>query len=105
MGGGGQGVLTPLEITKYRIFQYYWSGSPDNYKSTKPAFNVGHYPPASRLLPAYDGFWSLAPLEKTKQTKNKLNRAGPPLTKLSGSAHDVSYLVFGRIHKKFVKNL
>ena len=54
-----------------------------------------------RLLPAYGGFWSLAPLEKTKQTKNKLIRVGPPLTKLSESAHDVSYLVFGRIHTKF----
>ena len=37
---------------------------------------------------------------KKKQTKNKLIRVGPPLTKISGSAHDVSYLVFGRIHTK-----
>ena len=41
------------------------------------------------------------PLKKTKQTKNKLIRVGPPLTKLSGSAHDVSYLLFGRNHTKF----
>ena len=52
-------------------------------------------------MPAYGGFWSLALLEKTKQTKNKLNRVGPPLTKLSGSAHDVSYLVFERILTKY----
>ena len=45
-------------------------------------------------------FGASLPLKKTKQTKNKLIRVGPPLTKLSGSAHDVSYLAFGRIHTK-----
>ena len=43
-------------------------------------------------------------LKKQKQTKNKLIRVGSPLTKLSGSAHEVSYLVLGRIHTKiFIK--
>ena len=42
-----------------------------------------------------------ASLPTKKQNKQKLCRVGPPLTKLSGSAHDVSYLVFGRIHTKF----
>ena len=55
-----------------------------------------------RLLAAYGGFWCLALLEKNKTNKkNKLIRVGTPLKKLSGSAHDVSYLVFGRIHTKF----
>ena len=39
--------------------------------------------------------------QKKKKKKKKLIRVGPPLTKLSGVAHDVSYLVFGRIHTKF----
>ena len=30
-----------------------------------------------RLLPAYGGFWSLAPLEKTKQTKTILSEVDP----------------------------
>ena len=55
-----------------------------------------------RLLPAYGGFLvPCSPRKTNKQTKNKLIRVGPPLTKLSGSAHDVSYLVFGKIHAKF----
>ena len=45
-------------------------------------------------------FGASLPSKKTKQ--KKLIRVGPPLIKLSGSAHDVSYLVFGRIHTKFV---
>ena len=45
-------------------------------------------------------FGASLPSKKTKQTKNKLIGVGPPLTKLSGSAHDVSSLVFGRIHTK-----
>ena len=47
-------------------------------------------------------WWFLEPHShrKTKQTK-KLIRVGPNLTTLSGFAHDVSYLVLGRIHTKF----
>ena len=45
-------------------------------------------------------FGASLPSKEQKQTKNKLIRVGPPLTKLSGSAHDVSDLVFGRIHTK-----
>ena len=36
--GGGQGVRTP---EKYRVSYQYWSGFPENHKTTKPAFNVG----------------------------------------------------------------
>ena len=49
-------------------------------------------------------FGASLPSKKQKQTKNKLIRVGSPLTKLSGSAHEVTYLVFGRIHtKKYIK--
>ena len=48
-------------------------------------------------------WWILVPCSprKKKTNKNKLIRVGPPLKKLSGSAHDISYLVFGRIHTTF----
>ena len=38
----GQGVRNPPEKSqKYRVSYQYWSGSPENHKATKPAFNVG----------------------------------------------------------------
>ena len=46
-------------------------------------------------------FGALLSSKKDNKQKKKLIRVGPPLTKLSGSAHDISYLVFGRIHTKF----
>ena len=43
-----------------------------------------------------------ASLPSKKQNKQKKTyQSCTPLTKLSGSAHDVSYLVIGRIHTKF----
>ena len=86
---GGQAFRTPPpppeKSQKYRVFLQYWSGSPENHKATKPAFNVG---PSSarqrnaiyRLWPANSCIWILPPL------KNAV-KVGPPLTKLSGSAH------------------
>ena len=39
---GGQGVRTPSEKSqKYRVSSQYWSGSTENHKAIKPAFNVG----------------------------------------------------------------
>ena len=52
-----------------------------------------------RLLPAYGDFWCLALLEKKQN--NKLIRVGPPLTKFSGFAHDVSYLYLEEFIQKF----
>ena len=31
----------PEKSQKYRVSLQYWSGSPENHKATKPAFNVG----------------------------------------------------------------
>ena len=42
-----------------------------------------------RYLPAFGGFWSLAPLKTPRKTPNKPIRVGPPLAKLSGSEHGV----------------
>ena len=53
-----------------------------------------------RLLPAYGGFLCVF-FSKTQNKQKKTNLVKPPLTKISGSAHDVSYLLFGRIHTKF----
>ena len=42
---GGQGVRTPPPTLKNHknigFLKQYWSGSPENHKATKPAFNVG----------------------------------------------------------------
>ena len=46
-------------------------------------------------------WWFLEPHSPRKKKKKKLIRVEPPLTKLSGSAHDVSYLVLGRFHTNF----
>ena len=37
--GEGQGVRPPEK--KYRVSLQYWSGSPENHKAFRPAFNVG----------------------------------------------------------------
>ena len=38
----GQGVQSPREKSqKCGVSSQYWSGSPSNHKSTKPAFNLG----------------------------------------------------------------
>ena len=78
--GQGNGVLTPLKITKYRVSLYYWSGSPENHKATKPAFNVGHYLHASKMplqwrfagRPINACLWSF--LEPRSPRKNKTNK-------------------------------
>ena len=44
---GGQGVRIPEKSQKYRVSEQYWSGSPENHKAAKPAFNVG--PSSARL--------------------------------------------------------
>ena len=111
--GGGQGVLTTpenhknievssitgldlLKIAKLHSQHSMWAiiGLP-----AKRHFNGVSL--VGRLLPAYGGFWSLTPLEKKRKKKEKTYQSWTPLTKLSGSGHNVSYLVFGRIHTKF----
>ena len=88
--------LDLLKITKQQSQHLMWAIiSPPAKRHFNGVSLVGRY------LPAYGDLWSLAPLVKNKTNKkNKFIRVGPPLTKLSGSAHDVSYLVFGKIHTK-----
>ena len=86
---GGRGSGPPEKIQKYRVAYQYWSGSPENQKAAKPAFNVRPSPARQRnaifrwrvddgpLIVPFVWFRSLSPLRKV----------GPPLTKLSGSAH------------------
>ena len=88
--------LDLLKITKLQSQHSMWAiiGLP-----AKRHFNgVLHF--AGRLIIACL-WWFLEPRPPRKNKTKKLIRVGPPLTKLSGSAHDVSYLVFGRIHTKF----
>ena len=82
---GGQGVRTPLKITKNIGFpRQYWSGSPKIRKSTKPVFNVG------RRWPAYSGIWILpSPSSTKKKNTLKLDRLcqnflGPRMHVLTG---------------------
>ena len=61
--------------------------------ATRPAFNVG--PSSARRVslvgrwwPVYSGTWILPPLINLKE-KGNVVKVGHPLTKFSGSAHDV----------------
>ena len=101
-GGRGSG-LPPEKITN---IGFLCNTGPDplkNHKATKPAFNVG--PSSARQRNAIsmafnwradDGpikavFGSSIPHQLKKQKKNVI-KFGPPLTKLSGSAHGLHYL-------------
>ena len=45
------------------------------------------------MMPPYGGIWILSP-PLTKKAKENVVRVGPPLTKLSGSMHDVTLTNF-----------
>ena len=40
-GGGGARDPDPPPLKDHKNIGQYWSGSPENHKATKPAFNVG----------------------------------------------------------------
>ena len=84
----------------------------DLLKITKPAFDVGHYQPASETpfqwrfagRPIIACSWWF--LEPRSPRKNKIKKTYQSWTPSDKTTHDVSYLVFGRIHTKFgIKNL
>ena len=94
--GWVQGVRTPLK--NHKNIGFLCNTGPDplkNHKATKPAFNVGPSPVHQRnaISMAFrwwvdDGplivvFWIIPPLINYKN----VIKVGPPLTKLSGSAH------------------
>ena len=98
-GGGAGGPYPPEKSQKYRVSLQYWSGSPENHKTNKSAFNVG--PSSARQRNAismaccrqdYDGpflavFRSSIPSSTKEKKRKKVIKFGPPLTKLSGSPH------------------
>ena len=92
---GGQGVLTPLK--NHKNIRYLSNTGLDplkNHKATctKPAFNVG--PPSVASETPFDDcpfivvFESSIPPPPPINLKNFI-KFGIPLTKLSGSAHDI----------------
>ena len=96
----GDGLDPPEKSQKYRVSEQYWSGSPEIDKLTKPAFNCGSLSARQRkaILMAFcwrsnDGLLivifgsSLSSSIKEKQNKKHV-KDGPPLTKLSGFAHE-----------------
>ena len=92
--GGGGGGLGLLKITKLQSQHSMWAII-GHASETPFQWHFAGRPKIARL------WWFLEPRSPRKNKTNKKHiRVGAPLTKLSGSAHDVSYLVFGRIHTK-----
>ena len=80
---------------KYRGSLQYWSGSPEKSQSYQPAFNVGPSSARQRNAVSMAFSWRAddGPIKAVfgssipQLTKKNVIRVGPPLTKLSGSAH------------------
>ena len=92
-GGTGCPAPPPPPLKNHFI---EFPSNPENHKTTKPAFNVDHYRPTSEtpfqwhfagrpIIARFRCF--LEPRSPQKTNAKKLIRVGPPLTKLSGSAH------------------
>ena len=113
MGGSreGQGVRTsppprPEKLQKYRVSLQYWSGSPEKLQLPIQHSMLGQHRPASetpskwRFAPQIVVFGSVLPHQTKKKTKKNSVNVGPPLAKLSGSAHAFQQL----LHKSHLKN-
>ena len=74
------GLDPPEKSQKYRVSKQYWSGTPENPKSFKPAFNVG----PSSALRVNDGPFIVV-FRYSILSKNVVKIG--PTEKLSGSAH------------------
>ena len=79
--GGQEPPHTPEKSHKYRVSLQYWSGSPENHKAFKPAFNVG---PSS----AHGLYWYLDSPSPHQLKKYKKMSKLEPSDKIYGSAHD-----------------
>ena len=101
--GGDRGSGHPLKNHKNIGFLCNTGADPlKNHKATKPAFNVG--PSSARQRNAISmAFcrwpmmaqlkWYLDPLSPHQLKKTQKNvKFGPPLTKLSGSGHELNHL-------------
>ena len=86
----------PEKSQKYRVSLQYWSGSPENHKTTEPAFNVGPSSAHQRnaILMAFRWRANDGPIKAVfglsipHQLQKNVIKFGPHLTKLSGSAYD-----------------
>ena len=104
-------VRTPLE--NYKNIGFLCNTGPDSLKITKLPIQhpmLGHHRPAierhlngvslaGRWWPADSGIWILPPLIKLKKNNNNNKKknvveVGPPLTKMSGSAHGMDHYFF-----------
>ena len=86
---GGQGVRTPLKNHKNIGFSSNTGPDPlknRSYQASIQCWAIIGTPAKRHSGIAYSGTWILPPLINTK--KNNVVKVGPPLTKLSGSAHD-----------------
>ena len=95
----GTGVRTPLpENHKHILFPSNTGPDPlKNHKATKPAFNVGPSSACKRNAIEMtfrwraDGGPHIVVFGSPLQLKKTVVKVGPPLTKLSGSAHALSW--------------
>ena len=88
-GDRGPDPPPPEKSQKYRVSQQYWSGSAENPKATKPAFNVGPSSARSRQRNAIElAFRWMARFLDSLSTHKKRCQS---LAKLSGSAHGGLY--------------
>ena len=99
MGGGGQGFRThPLKNHKNIVFPSNTGTDPLNDKATKPAFNIGSSSARQRnAIQMAFRWWADDSLLIVvfgsylhSSTKKNVVKVGPPLTKLFGSAHEIS---------------
>ena len=99
--GGGQGVRTPLKTHKNIGFLSKSGPDPlEKHKDTDPAFDVGPLSARQRNAISMAFRWQadygpflvafrFSPcLQLKKKQKKNVVSVGPPLTKLSGSAHE-----------------
>ena len=110
--GGGQEVRTPtLKNQKNIEFPFNTGGDPPkNYKATKSAFNIGHHRPTSETpfkwrfaggqIIAHVNRYS-DPISPHQLKKATFIKFGPPLTKLSRSAHDMTLSSADNPYKQF----
>ena len=110
-GGTGGPDPHPEKSQKYRVsFQYCWGSPQKNYKATKSAFNIGHHRPTSETpfkwrfaggqIIAHVNRYS-DPISPHQLKKATFIKFGPPLTKLSRSAHDMTLSSADNPYKQF----
>ena len=103
--GGGQGFRTTT-LKNHKAIGFLSNTGPDpmkNHKTTKPVFNVGSqwarqqnaisipFRWRANDRPLLVVFGSSLPSSTKKSNKKNVVRIGPPLTKLSGSAHELKF--------------